>query len=414
MVAEQVCLADEEGYREQYFDQGADRVAARALPLLMHPAATALQDTCGEETGASGEARVAAAANRLARASDIEVRLYLARGLDPLWETPCRPGSCHHQAAYDLAVETMRDCVLGPWDFAAQRRNILRVGDPVADSLAEVTGTAVFLPRLDAAIRALGAAARQDTCMKEPARELLVVLLGAQRRGLLASEHDPDHRGSHALAAARALLSLAAAGDQSSLRDQIDAYADNGTLLGSLLRALAAAAEETPSAAQAARQLWPELITQVLDLLSAGHQPFGHDYLSQLEFASVLPTPAYDWSYLYLELQSEPINWTDVLAWRQAIEAWLPFAVGQAPCVDSLVVLLRTLPAPDQVRTGLPWVAELVMPNPGAIAGRSRALRAWLTEIRTAADEAGMLTPWQELIDALVVAGDSALAHYSE
>lgn len=59
-------------------------------------------------------------------------------------------------------------------------------------------------------------------------------------------------------------------------------------------------------------------------------------------------------------------------------------------------------------------MAQLVMPNPGALAGRSPALRAWLTQIRAAAAEVAMPAPWQELIDALVVAGDSALAHYSE
>ena len=83
----------------------------------------------------------------------------------------------------------------------------------------------------------------------EDARELLMALLGAQRRGLLASDRDLDHRGSHALVAARALLRLAAAGDRAPLSEHIEAYADNGTLLGSLLRALAAAAEETPPTA---------------------------------------------------------------------------------------------------------------------------------------------------------------------
>src|SRR5262249_2164513 len=139
-----------------------------------------------------------------------------------------------------------------------------------------------------------------------------------------------------------------------------------------------------------------------------------HDYLSQLGFAALIPGPAYNWSYLYRELDSAPIIWTDVLAWQPAIEAWLPFAVGQPASVDSLVVLLQTLPATDQVRTGLPWVAALVRPTPGAIADRRPALRAWLPEIRTPAADTGMLALWQELVDALAVAGDSALAPYSE
>ncbi len=308
----------------------------------------------------------------------------------------------------------MRDCVLGPWDFTAQKRRILRVSDPVADSVAEVAGTEILIPRLDAAIRALGTAICHDTCVHQPARALLLRLLGAQRRGLLASEHNPDDRGTHALVTARAMLSLAATGDHATLREQIDAYADNGTQLGSLLRALSAAAEETPLAAQTARAIWPGIITQVTGFLTAGHQPFEHGYFGQLGLAALIPEPAYNWSYLYREVQSTPLAWTDALAWRPAIEMWLPFAVGQPPCVDSLVVLLRTLSVNEQVRTGLPWVAALVMPDPGAVAGRCRVLQAWLPEIRTAADGAGMLPRWQDIIDALVVAGDTVLAPYSD
>jgi hypothetical protein len=413
-VAELVVPTAEGGYQQQYFEQGADRVAARALPLLLLPAATALRDASSDSTGASGQARVSAAVTRMAKASDIEVRLFLARGLDPIWETPCGHGSCHHQAAYDLVVETMRDCVLGPWDFTAQTRRILTLSDPVAVSLAEVAGAEILLPRLDPAIRALGAAICHDTCIREPAHALLLGLLSAQRRGLLAPDHDPDDRGTHALVAARALLSLAATGDQAPLREQLDACADYGTQLGSLLRALSAAAEETPSAARTARAIWPDVITQVTGFLSAGHQPFEHGYFGQLGLAALIPEPAYNWAYFYREVQSTPIVWMDALAWCPAIELWLPFAVGQPPCVDSLVVLLSTLHASEQVRMGLPWVAGLVMPDPGAVAGRCRVLQAWLPEIRTAADEAGMLPRWQDIVDALVVAGDTVLAPYSD
>jgi hypothetical protein len=117
-----------------------------------------------------------------------------------------------------------------------------------------LAGDAVFIPRLDAAIRALGTAAASGTCVRGRARELLMALLGAQRRGLLASDRDLDHRGSHALVAASALLRLAAAGDRAPLSEHIEAYADNGTLLGSLLRALTAAArrERPPGRSQRA------------------------------------------------------------------------------------------------------------------------------------------------------------------
>jgi hypothetical protein len=219
-----------------------------------------------------------------------------------------------------------------------------------------------------------------------------------------------ERRGSHALVAARALLGLAAAGDRAPLSEHIEAYADNG----SLLRALAAAAEETPSAAGAARQAWPGVISQVLGLITAGHHPFSDDYFGQMGLASLIPVPAYDWSFLYREIESAPIAWTDALAWRPAIEAWLPVATGHAACADSLIGLVGTLPAAEQARTGLPWVAALVLPAPGAIAGRSPLLSIWLKEIRSSAADAGMLDTWQELVDALVVAGDTRLAPYSE
>ena len=54
-------------------------------------------------------------------------------------------------------------------------------------------------------------------------------------------------RGSHALVSARALLTLARDADDAVIYEHIDAYADNSALLGNLLRALSAAAEEAPT-----------------------------------------------------------------------------------------------------------------------------------------------------------------------
>ena len=41
-------------------------------------------------------------------------------------------------------------------------------------------------------------------------------------------------------------------------------------------------------------------------------------------------------------------------------------------------------------------------------------LTPWLIEIRPAAVDAGLLAKWQEVVDAMVVAGDSRLAPYSD
>ncbi len=62
--------------------------------------------------------------------------------------------------AFGLAVESIRDCVLGGWDIARQQRRIVLVRDPVAESLARISDAAVFISRLDAAIRALAQSGR--------------------------------------------------------------------------------------------------------------------------------------------------------------------------------------------------------------------------------------------------------------
>lgn len=407
-------LPDQAEFEGSYFQQGADRSAARALPLLLLPAATPLCEACGEEGGMPGEARVAGAARRVARAVSYETRLHLARGLDPVWRTPCQSTPCHHELALDLAVESMRDCVLGGWDNASQQRHIVLVDDPVAESLAAVASDTVFVSRLDAAIRSLGVAAVCSSCVRGQAQELLMTMLDAQRRGLLAHKHDLDDRGSHALVAARALLGLAAAGDDAPLHEHIAAYADNGTLLGSLLRALAAAAEETSAAAQAARRIWPDIITRVLELNRAGHDPFSDGYFGQAALAALIPTPTYDGSFLYREVEAAPLAWPDPLAWRPAVDAWLVVAAGRPRCLDSLVGLVQTLSPAEQATIGLPWVATVVLADVNAIVDRSHLLAEWLTAIRSPAADAGALGSWQQVVDALVVAGDTNLAPYSE
>ena len=172
--------------------------------------------------------------------------MHLARGLDRVWEAPCRKdGACHHGTAFQLVVETMRDCVFGPWNPDTGRRQVIELADPVDRTLAGTADNAIHFSRLDAAIRALAPAAQAGVCVSGRARELLTVLLAAHRRSLLSYDDDMDHRGTHALIAARALLTIAADGDDAPVHEHIDAYADNPALLLNLLRALSAAGEET-------------------------------------------------------------------------------------------------------------------------------------------------------------------------
>ena len=336
--------------------------------------------------------------------------------MDHVWETPCaEDGRCHHELGSRFATETMRDCVLGGWVPDTGRRSVVALEEPVTKSLANTDGNSIRSFRLDAAIRALAPAAMANICVSKRARVLLLALLVAQRRSLLSHEHDNmDDRGSHTLVSARALLMLAEHGDNATIYAHIDAYANNSALLGNLLRALSAAAEETPERAATARRIWPNVVRHVLELNDSGHAPFRDDHYGDRALAALMPNAAHEVSYLYREVQDDPIAWWDPLTLRSEVEAWLAAATGRTICVDQLIIFLSVLAPEDQVRAGLPWVATLVLKDPAHIAGRTYMLATWLIEMRSAAVDAGLLASWQEIVDALVVAGVTQLAPYSE
>ena len=402
-------------FEDSYFELGDDRSAARAIPLLLWPTAAELRARLDTGDGSPIYSQASSAARNLARSEIREVRVHLARGLDRLWGAPCvNKGTCHHEEGLQITIQTMRDCVLGPWDPETGHRQIHQLSDPVEESLANTAGEALHFSRLDAAIRALAPAAQAGICVSQRARDLLVVLLDAHRRALLSYEDDMDQRGTHALIAARALLTIAADGDDARIHEYIDAYADNSTLLHSFLRALSATAEESRGRAATAARVWPSIVAHVIRLHESGHGPFDGGHYGDYTLASLLPNATGAGSYLYRELDGDPIAWWQPLSWQSTVEQWLPLAQGNATCVDGLIGFLRPLVLEDQVRVGLLWVARIVLPDPAKAANRTYLLSSWLIEVREAAADLGLLSDWQRVVDALVVAGASRLAPYSE
>ena len=309
----------------------------------------------------------------------------------------------------------MRHSVLGERTPDTGRRSILALDEPFIESLANIDDGSILAFRLDAAIRALAPAAMANICVSTQARVLLLALLNAQRRSLLSHKHDNmDDRGSHTLVSARALLTLAEHGDDAAVYAHIDAYAYNSALLGNLLRALSAAAEETQDRAATARRIWPNIVRHVLELNDSNHALFQDSHYGDMALAALMPNAASETSYLYREIQDNPIAWWEPLALRSEVEAWLPVAAGRAICVDQLINFLSVLTPEDQVSTGLSWVAKLVFADPARIACRAYSPANWLIEIRSAAVDARLLASWQEVVDALVVAGVTRLAPYSE
>ena len=415
-VGEGVAGQRELEFEGTFYELGADRSAARTLPLLLLPLAA---QTCalvdGEDGSQTFERNFRASVN-LARAVLNEVRLHLARGLDHVWKASCtEQGRCHHELGLQIAAEMMRYCVLGPRDGDTGQCSVIALEEPLAESLAGAAADSILVSRLDGAIRALAPATMADCCVSAQARDLLLVLLAAQRRSLLHYEHGSlDDRESHSLVGARALLTLARDGDDTAIYEYIDAYADNSTLLGNILRSLSAAAEETSDRAAAAERIWPDLVRHVLGLNRSGRTPFSDSHYGDMALAALIPNPVGELPYLYREVSGDPIVWWDPLELRHQVEAWLALAMGNATCVDQLIGFVRPFDPDNQVRLGLPWVAKIVLPDPASVARGTYMLATWLIETRSAAVEARLLAKWQEVVDAMVVAGDSRLAPYSD
>ena len=424
-----------------YYEDGADRSAARAIPLLLLPAAAPIRAAIGnskelttrhhEGVGRVGEVirtmigmkpkltaseSIAQAGFNLARAPSDEVRLHLARSLDHVWQTPCAgEGRCHHAVGWQLVKETMRDCIRGDFDRKNQRRPTIKINYPSVKSLSKCGGESIIAPRLDAAIRALAPAVTANICISDQAKLLLSALFDAQRRVLLLHRNaGADDRGSHTLISARALLTLAENGDDKALFAHLDAYIDCPALLDTLLRAMSAAAEETRSRADTARRIWPDIMLRVLRHQASKHASLEDDLYRDCAIASLLPNSAGEIPYLYREIQGKPIDWWDPISLRSEVEEWLIHAKGRAHCFDRLICFIRVLKPEEQVQMGVPWITTLLFVDNFGRASQTWSLSDWLIDVRPVAVKVNLLNGWQKIVDAMVVAGDSSLASYSE
>ena len=198
----------------------------------------------------------------------------------------------------------MRDCVLG--DLGSEKRvgaSIDQLADPVEQSLADTPDKDIYFSRLDAAIRALAPAAQAGICVSERAHELLAVLLDAHRRALLSYDQDMDHRGTHALIAARALLTIAADGDDSAhprahrrLRRQLHTAEHLPSRFVGRRRGVAwSCRDRSPSLAVSCRTRDPAA-------RDGSHRRLRDRHYGDYALASLLPNAAGEVAYLYREL----------------------------------------------------------------------------------------------------------------
>jgi hypothetical protein len=274
----------------QYFDLGADRAVAQALPAFLTPA---LAEPLAAAGGTTED--VADAGHTMAGKASVETRLFLARGCDVVWTAPCDGDPCIHRVVLDWLLETARSAEIGPWDQDAQRRNSVRIDGDVVARLEQLSGDSIHISLLDAAIRGLGAAAASDHCCTIDAVTLLHRLLDVEARAMVVHEEKgwtADHRGAHTLVAARALLQgYANNGDSVPVLEHMDVLRADASLLSNFLHGLAAAGAENERFADAARRLWPAVLRRGLTYADGGESPYKDRRWGDWAANALLPAP---------------------------------------------------------------------------------------------------------------------------
>ncbi|MFC6067103.1 ATP-binding protein [Streptomyces ochraceiscleroticus] len=404
--------AEDQCHEGQFFDLGADRAVAHAVPAFL---TSALAAPLG---AADGSIEVVAEAGlAMAGKASLETRLHLARGCDVVWTAPCRFDPCIHRTALNWLLETARGAEIGPWDQDGQRRPNVQIAGDVAERLQALSGDSVDIAVLDAAIRGLGAAASTDHCCADDAATLLAAFLDVERRAMVAQEGEgwtADDRGTHTLVAARALLEgLAKNGAVGPVLEQLDALRADAGLMSNFLHGLAAAGAENERLAEAARSVWPPLLRHAVGYLSDDPSPYRDRDWGDWAAAALLPDPLPWVQGPYNEVVGLPIDWVRAEDLVESIEDWLPAARGEVKAVDALIGILRKLPEEVQATRGVQWVSDLCIQDGRVTVKQSWLSDSWLKEIRKTAEELGKLEDWQILVDSMVVAGNERLAPYS-
>ena len=126
----------------------------------------------------------------------------------------------------------MRDCVFGPWDPDTGRRQVIELADPVErDARGHGGQRDPLLPPRRGDPGARPGRPGRHLCLRAAPGNFSRCSSPRTAAPCSAYEDDMDHRGTHALIAARALLTIAADGDDAPIHEHIDAYADNPALL---------------------------------------------------------------------------------------------------------------------------------------------------------------------------------------
>lgn len=387
------------------YPMGADRSAAAALPALLLPAFDAIVPDPGDleealrHTGAS--------------LAD-EVRMTFARAAAPVWAAPCSPaGTCRHQILWSAVIGGLRDCQLGAWDQAAQRRLIEPIGEPFAETLPGVGTEQLLVNRLTSLLIAAAEAARSDSCVARQAQDVLGPLLAAHRRGAAywaEKNYGPPGGDQHGQAAARVLAEMAAAGDTQPLAEHVRSFTRQSPhALAELLHNLAITFTSDDALRHNMPGAWRPVMEAALDEIEASPDLLTDWYWSGMALAGLIAAPEPDLADTDPDAAIERAreDWPDPDTFDDLITRWLPIARGRPEAVDGLVKLARCGSTAWQATTGLEWTEELISGDFAAVAGRCYYLIGWLGTIRSALPGEADAARWRRIVDGLSAAGDN-------
>jgi len=335
-----------------------------------------------------------------------EVRMILARTLQPVWTAPCGPGPsgsdrCRHAIAWAAVEAGARDVALGPLEFSAGQRGHRQLDGPLTSALAGCPAGDLLLNLLAPPLIAACNAARSSNCIAPVARDIRDSLLDAYTHtAVLWGEKGYDHRNEDQYAVAEALLTAAAA-EPGLLTTFITNIAGQARALSEILRAMTVAATYSAAARAALRSTWPAVMTAVLDAVDAGARGFSDHHWGEDAFAEMIPSPSPTIGDTDPDatISAARDGWPTPPELASQIERLLPPAAGYWRAADNLIGLLKTMPLADQARTGLPWVHQIITSR-----GKEPGMGTWLAVewLRSLGEGHAVNDETRALYDALV------------
>lgn len=395
------------GYEGSIHPMGADRSAAVALPRLLLPSFAELQIDPPD---------IRDALQRCARSPFDEVRMAFARGTLPVWEAPCEGGEdgdlCRHETLWAAVKPGVEDCRLGDWDPTEHRRTPEPLPAPFTESLPAVETENLLETRLRPPLVAAAHGRRSDSCIADPAGELISVLLKTHRRAWdhWAEEGYGGPHERHRPEVVRALVKMAVDGDLGPLTEYVRAFTANPQALDELLSDLAILFTYDDGFRDELAAVWREVMSAALDAIDEGADIMSDQYWSGNAIGGLLPTPQLRTADtdpdLTLERARERWIAPDEIA--DLVARWIPTARGTPKAIDAVAQLAECAPLSWQAATGLFWVEELIDEDYAAVAGRCWFLLDWLENVRVSAelDEDGTAR-WQRIVDGIAAEGDS-------